>query len=367
MTMIRKMGFSLALIASTAVFAGEKNDEKSFPDSLFEPMEPFTGEEVIGDWFYDASVADVFEITGKVDEEKVIIRSGDATPGDVGLMKKKIEAAPYHDKRIMLVVDYKPTGVEESVAIYFGAVDQQDDQAKYLTWDSTFYSPIRGSSDWKAKKMVLQIPNEADYIAYGVGIAGKGMVEVGEVRIEEVDASVAVTDTEDMIRLFRERKFEEFLAEQGKIDFGGKESPRFVSLSLTRYKALKELDRDEEAGELLAQLVSLVESGSWQDANSSLWAELLTADVQYLADRITKKSYLEKMRSTEFPKEDGHKENMKSTYTNIGFKERVNGNYVAARDAYEKAASREWGTDRDYQLVDRYVKEMKQAVLAMDD
>ncbi|SDJ70289.1 hypothetical protein [Microbulbifer yueqingensis] len=368
MRFIKHLGFCVLVSASGAVLAERvAPGDEAFPDSLFTFIEPFAGEEVTGEWYQDASAKELFQVYGKVNGDRLVIRSDKATRGDAGMLKRKIEADSYRDKRMMLEVEYKPTDVSESVVIYFAAKDEQDDQARYMAYDSTYYEPIRGTGEWQTRQMVLQIPAGADYLSYGVGLVGSGVVEIGDVSIREVDASTPVTDKEYIGRLFDSRKFEEFLVEQGKIDFGDKIAPRFARLTLDRYMALKELDRDARAEKVIGGLLELVQGGDWQQSNDSITGDILTLDVLYHAGRLTAEEYLASIQELEFPSEDERKAVIKGTYGNIGFQERVNGNYPAARNAYAKAASREWGKDLDYSVVDRYLKEMKQAVLAMDD
>lgn len=328
---------------------------------------PFTGEEEYGKWVYDANAAGKYSRDGSMDEQMMVVRSDNAGSDDHALAKKRIDAAPFRDKRVRLKVDYKPTDVSGSVILFFSAEEQTESQTKVLAWDNTYVDPVRGTSGWKSKEMVLQVPEESTFLYLGAGLAGKGKVEIGAVELVEVPTSVAVTDKEYIGKLYDAGKYEEFLAEIDKIDAGQPHEARYVNLAMSRYNALRELGEDNAAGKQLKNIVKIISSEKWQENNRSAWSHALESEVMYLSGKLSDDAFIQAVAALDFQKEDARKAALKNAYHAIGFNHRLNGNVAAAKKAYEKAASREWGADHDYSSVDRRLEEMKKALVAMDN
>ena len=55
--------------------------------------------------------------------------------------------------------------------------------------------PIRGTSDWQAYSIVLDVPEDATRIALGGLMIGRGKLWIDEFSLETVDRDVPVTDT----------------------------------------------------------------------------------------------------------------------------------------------------------------------------
>ena len=53
---------------------------------------------------------------------------------------------------------------------------------------------IKGTSDWKKYEIVLDVPEKASNIAFGVMLGGTGQVWFDNIKFEIVDKSVPVTD-----------------------------------------------------------------------------------------------------------------------------------------------------------------------------
>ena len=70
-----------------------------------------------------------------------------------------------------------------------GANNQQ------LGFDNMRDRTIRGTTDWKKYEIVLDIPSNSKTINYGVLLSGQGKVWFDNMKLGEVDKSVAVTNT----------------------------------------------------------------------------------------------------------------------------------------------------------------------------
>ena len=99
---------------------------------------------------------------------------------------------------------------------------------------------------------------------------------------------------------------------------------------------------------------------------ASSWGQEIAAELNYLAGKISEQNYIKIIDGLEYTVARDEKYAKKNLYQTIGFKNRIAGNFVAAKNAYSKAASREWGDEVSYETVDRRLEEMSQAVLAMD-
>ncbi len=53
--------------------------------------------------------------------------------------------------------------------------------------------PVKGTEDWKNYQVVLDVPNDATGIFFGVVLNGSGNVLMSEVKVETVGLDVATT------------------------------------------------------------------------------------------------------------------------------------------------------------------------------
>ncbi|PCO04798.1 hypothetical protein AWR36_012440 [Microbulbifer flavimaris] len=347
-----------AMLCSAAIAAADKKAVE---------IVPFEGKREYSQWIYDASAKGVFTRAGEIDDKSLVIRSDKAGMDQHGLVVKRIDATPFLGKRVRLKVDFKPTDVKQSVIVFFNAQKQLDDERKTLTWDSTWVEPIRGTSDWQSKEMVLQVPEEASFLGMGAGLAGPGQVEIGAVDVHEVPMTVAVTDKEYLSRLYDNGEYEKFLAEIENADMGDPNSLRYARIMLLRYNAMRELGKESAASKQLQKIRRTIGDREWQQANKSIWAAYFESEVMYLSGKLSEDDYIATVAALEFPTEKAEKSAMKGVYQTIGFNHRLNGDITGAKKAYAKAASREWGEDRDYTTVDRRLEEMKKAQVAMEN
>ncbi|GMG87192.1 hypothetical protein [Biformimicrobium ophioploci] len=361
MRISKQVCVAVMVVFSGLVSAAEAVQEKQ------QQMTPYQGEEVSGQWIYDASAAGIYQRSGSIDNGPLVITSDSASGDSLGYVMKRLDASHFRGKRVLATFRAKPTKVSHTVVAWISAADQKDDQREYLTWDNTWVTPWAGTSDWAEKRMVLQVPLEADYLFVGAGLAGTGKVEIGPIDLEIVADSVAVTDKGFISKLYKAGKYRAYLAELDKIDFGHRYDYRYAVYTLQRFYALSELGDDDAADEALTEIYDLVESADWQSVNNTAWGQELRAEVLFLADEMGPEDYLRTVSSIEFPAERDSKAAMKSAYSAIGFYHRMTGNYTAAKGAYAKAASREWGKDLSYDSADRRLKEMEQQLAAIEE
>ena len=107
-----------------------------------------------------------------------------------GTMMQSISVEEYGGKRIRFSAYVKTRDVKGWAGLWM----RVDSDAKMpLAFDNMQDRPIKGSQDWTRYNVVLDVPDGAIGIAFGVLLAGDGAVWINDVRFEPVDASVPVT------------------------------------------------------------------------------------------------------------------------------------------------------------------------------
>jgi hypothetical protein len=69
-----------------------------------------------------------------------------------------------------------------------------DSADKTLTFDNMMERRVKGDNDWARYEVVLDVPQEAKHITFGLLVAGKGQAWVDDFQLETVDAK-KVKDT----------------------------------------------------------------------------------------------------------------------------------------------------------------------------
>jgi len=102
------------------------------------------------------------------------------------------QSAPgiYSGKRVCMTGYVRCEDVKNWSGLWF-RVDGEE--GKRLAFDNMSDRPIRESSEWKQYHIVLEVPEEAVALAYGVLLNGAGRVWVDDISFEVVDESVPIT------------------------------------------------------------------------------------------------------------------------------------------------------------------------------
>ena len=67
------------------------------------------------------------------------------------------------------------------------------ENGKTLAFDNMNGRPIKGSTDWKQYQIVLDVPEGAKVLTFGVQLNGAGKVWIDDIGFEVVDRSIATT------------------------------------------------------------------------------------------------------------------------------------------------------------------------------
>ncbi|MFF2019607.1 helix-turn-helix transcriptional regulator [Paenibacillus sp. NPDC058177] len=113
-----------------------------------------------------------------------------AATGFVTLMQM-FSAQAYLGKRLKLTAFVKAENIKDWAGLWM-RVDGKG--GEMLKFDNMQNRPIKGSSDWNQYQVVLDIPQEAQGIAFGILLSGAGKAWSDEYRFEVVDAKTPTTD-----------------------------------------------------------------------------------------------------------------------------------------------------------------------------
>ena len=119
------------------------------------------------------------------------IKSVTDRPAGFGMLMQTISADKYRGKRLRLTGYIKSKGVKQWSGLWMRV-----DGKKYLplAFDNMQDRPVKGTSGWQKVEIVLDVPEKAVSIAFGLLLMGGGQVWVDDIQLETVDHKVRVTN-----------------------------------------------------------------------------------------------------------------------------------------------------------------------------
>ena len=114
-----------------------------------------------------------------------------ATEGKFGTIMQQFIPTDYIGKRVKLTGYIKTTNVKNWAGMWF-RIDGEP-RAKMLGFDNMQNRPIKGTTAWKKYEIVLDVPANSKYIAYGVLLEGTGDVWLDDLRFDVVSNSTTPT------------------------------------------------------------------------------------------------------------------------------------------------------------------------------
>jgi serine/threonine protein kinase len=157
------------------------------PEPLPKPTMPLN-------WFAAGSAAENYEMT----IDNLTKRSGMASarisyvsgnPQLFGTMMQKIKADSFRGKRIMMAA-WMRTKDAYRAQLWM----RIDGPSKLLGFDNMGNRPVIGTSDWTRYQIVLDVPSETQYVAFGALLIGTGHLWVDDFEFIEVSGSVSSTN-----------------------------------------------------------------------------------------------------------------------------------------------------------------------------
>lgn len=108
---------------------------------------------------------------------------------DFGGFIQPVRAAPWRGKRIAMRAWIK-TEQADSAQMWL-RIDAADN---YLAMDNMDNRPIKGTTGWALYEIVMDVPDRAEYLVYGVFLAGGGRVDIDNVQFLPAPAGAKTTN-----------------------------------------------------------------------------------------------------------------------------------------------------------------------------
>jgi hypothetical protein len=111
-----------------------------------------------------------------------------ATEG-FGTLMQEFSASQYAGKRVRLRASVKAEGVDDWAGLWM----RVDKGARAVGFDNMQDRPIKGTTTWQDYDVVLDVPQDATLIAFGILLSKSGSVWLNGVKFETVGADVPTT------------------------------------------------------------------------------------------------------------------------------------------------------------------------------
>jgi hypothetical protein len=125
-------------------------------------------------------------------DPSVYLKSKEPVREGFGTLMQEFRANKYGGKRLRLSAFVKSEGVQEWAGLWM-RVDKGNDP---VAFDNMQNRPIKGTTDWQKYEVVLDVPQDATGIFFGVLLSGSGTVWLNNVKLEAVEADVPTTGQE---------------------------------------------------------------------------------------------------------------------------------------------------------------------------
>jgi hypothetical protein len=179
-----QLPLSVASLATCATLLG----------AALAPSAACAGEPPAG-WFLAGSNPKDYETA--VDREvvhaaktSVSLKGIGSQPAGFGTLMQMCKAGTYRGKRVRLSGYLRSQDLKSWAGLWF-RVDGP--KGEPLAFDNMENRPIKGTSDWTKCEIVLDVPDQAKELAYGVLLAGAGQVWMAELKFDIVEKSVPLT------------------------------------------------------------------------------------------------------------------------------------------------------------------------------
>jgi len=164
------------------------------PAAAAAAQRPVAAEAGVPGWFFPP-VAAGYELTRDTDQKHGGKRSArlkpvNDEPRGFGNLMQAFAADDFRGKRVRMSAFVKVENVERMAGLWM-RVDGLEKST--IAFDNMSTRPIKGTSDWQEYKIVLDIPQEAADISFGVMLPGKGQLWVDDFKFEVVGDDVATT------------------------------------------------------------------------------------------------------------------------------------------------------------------------------
>jgi hypothetical protein len=187
---------TLFVITITLLICGlkivTKAQSKSASDVELRFVSPIKGwvvtEEALQD--YEVGTDSLVKHSGKA---SAFARSKSATTTARAVaLRQSVKADPFRGQRVRLSGWLKAEKVEEWAGLWL-RIDGE--QGVRLSLDNMQHRRVKGTTDWQQYELVLDVPEHAIAVSFGLVLAGKGQAWMDDLRLDKVGREVATTET----------------------------------------------------------------------------------------------------------------------------------------------------------------------------
>ncbi len=189
---MKNIFFVIALILVSVPAFAQTPQSKSDSQTKTTDLQPPAGWSKSGshpqdyDISLDSAVRRSGKASGAIKSKKSATKEGFTT------MMQSVKPDNYRGKRIRLSGYLKTENVADSSSFWL-RIDGAD-QSESLGFDNMDNRPVKGTTDWKKYEVVLDVPDKAEVIAFGVILQGSGQVWADDIQLEGVGQDVASTN-----------------------------------------------------------------------------------------------------------------------------------------------------------------------------
>jgi hypothetical protein len=130
-------------------------------------------------------------IAASYDKSSGFIYSTNADAVEFGTLMQTSKADKYKDKRLKMSANIKTENVKRWAGLWL-RVDGKED--KVLAFDNMADRPIRGTTDWKRYEIVVDVPEDAENLAFGILLERTGKTWISDISFEVVDKIIPLTN-----------------------------------------------------------------------------------------------------------------------------------------------------------------------------
>ena len=104
---------------------------------------------------------------------------------------QSFDPGEHRGKRLRLSAFVKTQDIKDWAGVWM-RVDGPE-QGRSLAFDNMQDRPIKGTADWTRHEIVLDVPDKATNISFGILLHGEGKLWLDDVQFQVVDTSVPTT------------------------------------------------------------------------------------------------------------------------------------------------------------------------------
>lgn len=114
-------------------------------------------------------------------------------PSGFGTLMQGMDADEYVGKRLAMNIWIKTEGVDGWAAAWMRVDGAKGRRGRSLAFDNMMNRLIKGTTEWKKYQIVLDVPEGASKVAFGLMLSGRGKVWIDKVEFKVVSKKVPTT------------------------------------------------------------------------------------------------------------------------------------------------------------------------------